>query len=232
MRRSTEWLYLLAPEEIAEIEEAGARFLADDPDLRSARARDYPLPRTAAGIAHWATELDAGRGFVLVRGLRSELYSDALSAAIFFLLGLHLGQPFEQNLYGDLFDHVVATTSKMMDDPTALSSRTRDRLNFHSDSSDVVGLMCLRGARQGGASVLISGATIYNEVVRRRPDLAPLMHGDWHYDWYRQDHDAPARYYTSPMVSIVDGVFSIYAGSNVIRSAQDYPETPRLTPEQ
>lgn len=229
---TTDWMYRLGEDELAELETVGARFLADDPDLRTAKAEDYPLPITSAGLARWAADMDTGRGFVLVRGLRSDLYSDGLSSAIFFVLGLHLGKPMAQNQLGDLFDHVVATSDKTMDDPTALSSRTRDRLNFHSDSSDVVGLMCLRGAKEGGASILISGVTIYNEVVRRRPDLAPLMYETWHYDWYRQNHGAPARYYSSPMVSFVDGVFSMYAGSNIIRSAQDYPEVPRMTARQ
>ncbi|OCC24493.1 taurine dioxygenase [Croceicoccus estronivorus] len=229
---STDWLYQLSNAEVMELETVGTKFLMDDPDLRTVTADRYPLPVTASALVAWMHDMDRGRGFVLVRGLRSELYSDALSAAIFFLLGLHLGRPMAQNQFGDLFDHVVATSDKTMDDPSALPSRTRDRLNFHSDSSDVVGLMCLRGAREGGASILISGVTIYNEVVRRRPDLAPLLYETWHYDWYRQDHDAPARYYSSPMVSFVDGVFSMYAGSNMIRSAQDYPEVPRMTPQQ
>jgi len=55
-----------------------------------------------------------------------------------------------------------------MDDPGALPSRVRDRLIFHSDSSDVVALMCLRGSKSGGASSLASGTTIYNEILRRR----------------------------------------------------------------
>ena len=205
IKQSTSWLYQLSLAEIAELEEVGARFLHEDPDLHYVKADNYALPTTAAGLRAWAADMDTGRGFVLVRGLRSELYSDALSAAIFFVLGLHLGEPMQQNRMGDLFDHVVATTNKTMDDPTALPSRTRDRLNFHSDSSDVVGLMCLRGAKSGGESILISGVTIYNEVVRRRPDLAHLLFEPWHYDWYRQDHDAPARYYSTPMVSFVDG---------------------------
>jgi len=137
-----------------------------------------------------------------------------------------------QNELGDSFDHVIATTNKLMSDPDALSSRTRDHLNFHSDSSDVVALMCLRGAKNGGASILISGATIYNEVLRRRPDLAPLLFQPWHYDWYKQDHSAPTRYYTSPMCSYAGGVFSMYAGSSMIRSAQQYPEVPRMTAQQ
>jgi hypothetical protein len=228
----TDWIYPLAEAEIGELEAVGARFLRDDPDLRFVQADEYPLPLTAAGLQAWGDAMDTGLGFVLVRGLRSHLYSDALSAAIFFLLGLHLGEPMRQNELGDAFDHVVATSNKDASDPGALGSRTTSRLNFHSDSSDVVALMCLRGAKEGGSSILISGATIYNEVLARRPDLAPLLFEPWHFDWARQDPDAPRRFYTSPIASHVDGVFSMYAGSRLLRTAQEYPEVPRMSAEQ
>ena len=228
----TDWIYELSPEEIAELEEVGARFLDDDPNLQSVTAAQYPLAVTARGLRRWAHDMDRGRGFVLVRGLRAQHYSDALSAAIFFVMGLHLGEPMRLNELGDLMDHVIATSDKRMSDPTALSSRVRDRLKYHSDSSDVVALMCLRGAKEGGASSLVSGTTLFNEILRRRPDLAPLMFEPWHYDWRKQDPDAPALYYSSPMCSHVDGVFSFYAGPGVIRSAQSYAEVPRLTAAQ
>ena len=78
----------------------------------------------------------------------------------------------------------------------------------------------------------MSGAQIYNEILERRPDLAPLMFEPLHWDWFRQDHNAPSRTYTSPIVSITDGVFSIYAGGLYVKTAQSYPEVPRLRPEQ
>ncbi len=68
--------------------------------------------------------------------------------------------------------------------------------------------------------------------MRRRPDLAPLLLEPFHWDWRRQDPDAPEATYTSPVVSNVDGVFSIYAGMSMIFAAQDYPGVPKLTDEQ
>ncbi|MBI5088019.1 MAG: TauD/TfdA family dioxygenase [Actinobacteria bacterium] len=228
----SEWIHVLTDEQVAEIEELGARFVADDPDLRTVQAADYPLASCTGAIEEWARAVDSGRGLVLVRGLRSDLYYDQLSAAIFYLLGLHLGEPMLQNSRFDLIDHVYATSDKTLDDPTALSARIRDVLPFHSDSSDIVALMCLRPARAGGASCLVSGAQIYNEILERRPALAPLMFEPLHWDWYRQDHHAPARTYTSPLASVQDGVFSIYAGGLYVKTAQDYPEVPRLRAEQ
>jgi len=226
------WIYRLSEAQLAELERLGARFVEETPDLRKVGKEDYPLVACAEAVAEWGRDVDYGRGFVLVRGLRTHLYSDPLSAAIYYILGLHMGDPIRQNEMGDLIDHIYATSDKTMDDPTALSSKVRDKLVYHSDSSDVVALMCLRPAREGGASCLVSGAEIYNEILRRRPDLAPLLLEPFHWDWRRQDHNAPSDTYTSPIVSLVDGVFSMYAGSLYILTAQEYPGVPQLTPDQ
>ena len=227
-----EWLYHFNEQQIAELESLGSRFVSDDPDLRFVQATDYPLDACAAAIQSWGADVDSGRGFVLVRGLRTDLYSDRLSAAIYYILGLHMGEPMRQNELGDLVDHVYATSDLSLEDPGARSSRIRDLLPFHSDSSDVVALMCLRPAKDGGASCLVSGAQIYNEILQRRPDLAPLLLEPFYWDWRRQDHNAPGNTYTSPVISLVEGTFSMYAGSLYILTAQDYPEVPRLSPEQ
>jgi hypothetical protein len=226
------WIYELQPAQVDELEQIGSRFLNEDPDLRFVQAEDYPLECCAAAVRSWRHDVDFGRGFVLVRGLRSDRYSDAMSSAIYYVLGLHMGDPIRQNEMGDLLDHIYATSDKMMDDPTALSSKVRDELVYHSDSSDIVSLMCLRGAKEGGLSCLVSGAEIYNEILRRRPDLAHLLLEPFIWDWRRQDHNAPADTYTSPVVSVEQGVFSMYAGSLYILTAQDYPGVPKLTEGQ
>jgi hypothetical protein len=232
LAKTTDWIYVLSDAEREELEALGRRFVADDPDLRTVTAADYPFDACTALNEECGRQMDSGRGFILVRGLRTEEYGDTLAAAIFFIMGLHLGTPIGQNQMGDLLDHVVATSNKTMADPGALPSRVRDRLPFHSDSSDVVALMCLRGAKEGGASSLVSGTTIYNEILRRRPDLAPLLFEPFHWDWRRQDPDSAELTYTSPIISYVDGVFSTYAGMSMIFSAQEYPGVPQLTPEQ
>ena len=157
LSQTTDWVYVLSDAERTELEEVGRKFLNDNPDLRTVVADDYPLDVCVPAVAQWGADMDTGRGFVLVRGLRTHEYSDALSGAIFFVVGLHLGVPMWQNELGDLIDHVIATSDKTMDDPTAMPSRVRDKLVFHSDSSDIVSLMCLRPSKSGGASSLVSG---------------------------------------------------------------------------
>lgn len=232
LSRQQDWIYRLSDAQVEELELLGTKLVEKDPDLRWIKPDEFALSKCLGAIEDWKHRMSYGHGFVLVRGLRTHLYSDALSAAIYYILGLHLGEPMRQNELGDVIDHVYATSNKSLDDPEALSAKIREKLPFHSDSSDVVGLMCLRPSREGGASCLVSGAEIYNEIVRRRPDLAPLLLEPFHWDWKRQDHDAPANTYTSPIISIVKGVFSMYAGSLYVLTAQNYPEVPRLTKDQ
>jgi hypothetical protein len=232
LEATDEWIYRLSAAQVEELEQLGVRFVEDNPDLRTVQAEDYPLAACAGAVDEWRRDVDFGRGFILVRGLRTLLYSDPLSAAIYYILGLHMGDPIRQNEMGDLVDHVYATSDKMMDDPTARSSKVRDKLVYHSDSSDIVALMCLRPAKAGGISCLVSGAQIYNEILARRPDLAPLLLAPFHWDWRRQDAEAPSDTYVSPVISMVDGVFSMYAGSLYIVTAQDYPGVPKLTEDQ
>jgi len=124
--KETDWIHLLSADELAELEAVGRRFLDEDPDLRTVRAEDYPLPVTTAAIGLWTEAMEHGRGFVLVRGLRTHQYSDALSASIFFLIGLHMGQPMRQTELGDMVQHVLATSDKTMNDPgTTIGSRER-----------------------------------------------------------------------------------------------------------
>ncbi|MDT3440102.1 MULTISPECIES: TauD/TfdA family dioxygenase [unclassified Pseudofrankia] len=231
LSRTDEWIFRLSGDQVAELEEAGRRFVADDPDLRFVTAAEYPLPVCAGAVRVFGADLDSGRGFVLIRGLRMDDYDDALAAAIFYLLALHLGEPMRQNLLGDVLDHIVGVSNKKYLEG-GLPSRTRDKLPFHSDSSDAVALMCLRPPAAGGLSSLVSGATVYNEVLARRPDLAPLLLEPWHYDWRRQDPNAPADTYTSPIVSWTQGTFSMYAGGDMIESAHRYPGVPPLTAAQ
>lgn len=232
MSKTDEWIYRLSADQIDELEQLAARFVIDDPDMRFVKAEDYPLAACADAIVDWRQNIESGRGFILIRGLRTDLYSDALSAAIYYLLGLHLGEPIRQTAEGDLVDHVYPTSDKMMDDITARPKRVRDSLVYHSDSSDIVGLMCLRTARSGGASCVVSAAEIYNEVLRRRPDLAHLFFEPFHFDWRAKDPKSAELTFQSTLVSWLDGVFSMYFGSTFVVSAPRHPGVPALTEDQ
>ena len=97
-------------------------------------------------------ELENGRGFSLLRGLPVERYSDEDIHIINYGIGLHMGEPVRQNARGDLLGlvmHVGDVTKK-----ETRVYQTNLYLPYHSDPSDVVGLLCVRKAKQGGVSSL------------------------------------------------------------------------------
>jgi hypothetical protein len=63
--------------------------------------------------------------------------------------------------------------------PTSRSYQHSGRLGYHSDPTDVVALLCVRPARSGGLSTIVSSVAVHNEIVRSRPDLAEVLYQPW-----------------------------------------------------
>ena len=125
----------------------------------------------AQRLARVHDELLDGRGFVLLRGLPVQAWGRRRSAIAFYGLGAHLGLARSQNAQGHVLGH-VRDLGLSSSDPNVRIYQTHDRQTFHTDSADIVGLLCLQTARRGGLSALVSSTTLYNELRARRPDLA------------------------------------------------------------
>lgn len=106
--------------------------------------------------------MENGRGFLLLRGLPIERYSDDEVRTIYYGIGLHLGSPVRQNPQGDLLGLVLVMHVGDVNDKQTRVFETNLYLPYHTDPSDVVGLLCLRKAKAGGMSSLVSSAFVEN----------------------------------------------------------------------
>jgi len=86
-----------------------------------------------------------------------------------------------QNAAGDLLGHVL-DTGRSIRDPSVRGYQTRVRLPYHTDGSDIVGLLCFGPARSGGQSSIVSSTAVYNEILRRRPELVDLLYQPFYFD--------------------------------------------------
>ena len=68
---------------------------------------------------------------------------------------LHLGTPVSQDAAGELLGHVRDERSRESG-PQVRLYRTRERQDFHTDGADIIGLLCLHGAKSGGESRIAS----------------------------------------------------------------------------
>jgi hypothetical protein len=227
-----DWIVPLAPEQIDELERARAAARATGRPLAALRREDFPLPRLAEQIAGFARELADGRGFLLLRGLPVERWGDDGSALVFWCLGLHLGCPGAQNPEGDLLGHVFDTGEEAAN-PHVRRYRTAGDIAYHCDLADAVGLLCLRAARRGGASRIASSVSVYNELLRRRPDLAPRLFEPFLLDARDEEKRAKAGsrppYFPVPPCRFAKGRLRTFYHSDYFRSVERHASAPRLT---
>jgi len=232
MARENEWLTYLSPDEIAELEAAAEGWMSGHKTdtLETPVVQDFPLPKLAPKLLELRQELIQGRGFALLRGLPVANYTEQESAIIFCGLGSHLGLARPQNARGDLLGH-VRDMGMSSQDPNVRVYQTNERQTFHTDSSDVVGLLCLNTAKTGGLSLLVSSSTIFNEMRERRPDLLHLLLGAIATDRRGEIPSGMLPYYLIPVLNYFEGNLTTIYQRQYIDSAQRFPDAPRLTSE-
>ncbi len=204
------WLYHFTPEDIAVIDAALATLKSRGRAFPAFGAADFPIDALLPRLRAWADELENGRGFKLLRGLPVARYSDAEIKAVTYGIGLHLGQPVCQNPRGDLLGEVMNVGD--VNDKNTRVYETNLYLPYHSDPSDVVGLLCVRKAAQGGLSSLVSVAAIYNQILQRHPELLGL--------YYRPTYFA---HLCEPQPSL-SPIFSVHQGKLSCRYLRQYIE--------
>lgn len=229
--RQSDWMARLSPDQIVELERAADTVQARGLSLGEVRREDFPLPTLAPVIAAWARELADGRGFVLVRGLPVARWGDERAALVYWALGQHLGEPGAQNPDGELLGHVVDTGEDAAN-PYVRRYRTAGDIAYHCDLADVVGLLCLRTARRGGASRIASSVTVYNELLRRRPDLVERLYEPFCLD--TRDEQGSGRLPYVPVVPcrFAAGTLRTFYHSDYFRSAVRHAEVPPFTDDE
>ncbi len=226
LRRQQDWVEQFSTAELEEIEAALKAAQNTDKPLEALRAADFPLPGLNHKIAQWRDTLRSGRGFVVLRGLPVERWGEENCERFFWCLGWHLGLPGAQNRFGELLGH-VRDTGVDPDDPSVREYRTRLNISFHCDAADVVGLMCLKTAKQGGESRIASSVTIYNELLKQNLPVERLFRPfllDAHAEGGLQTFPVtPCRYY--------NGVLRTFYHSGYFRSAARYDGVAPLSAE-
>ena len=232
MGRENEWIMELSPNEITELDAAGERWDSSHRtgDIETIIVNDFNLPTLGPKLLELRDELIHGRGFALLRGLFTTNYTEREAAIIFCGLGSHLGLARPQNAKGHLLGHVrdMGMTSN---DPNVRIYQTKERQTFHTDSTDVVGLLCLSTAKSGGLSLLVSSNTIFNEMRKLRPDLLPFLMGPIATDRRGEIPPGMLPYYLIPVFNYYEGYLTAIYQRQYIESAQRFPDAPRLTPE-
>ncbi len=229
MRSRTDWVVPFTPEDLAELDAAVRAHRAGGKALGEITPTNFKLPGLAAKLAQVSDELLNGRGFLVLRGFQVDV-TDIEAAAIAYLgVGSHLGSFRSQNAKGHLLGHVKDLGLDITNPKVRYYQTTRE-LEYHTDSCDIVGLICLKTAQEGGESRLCSSTTLYNEMLKRRPDLVPLLFNPFPTDRRGEIPPGMKPWFDMPVFHWHAGKLSAIYSGQYIRSAQEnFPEARRLS---
>lgn len=227
-KRPAEWTYRLSPAEIAEIETATTNL--DGRDIAAISQADFPLPTLGPVLARLRGEVLNGRGFVLIRGLPVENRPIAKSATAYWGVGTYFGNARSQNAMGHVLGH-VRDLGLSSQDPNVRIYQTTERQNFHTDSCDIVALLCLKTAKAGGLSSLTSSMSVYNVMAQRHPDLVWRLFQPMPTDRRGEVPEGKRPWFETPIYNDHHGLLSAIYAPHYVRSSQRFPEAPRLAAE-
>jgi Taurine catabolism dioxygenase TauD, TfdA family len=169
---------------------------------------DFELQACRKMMAQVKQVLDDGPGFVIIDKLPVSEYGVRDSEAVYWILSQLVARPVAQSWDGKLL-YDVRDRGK----PPGNGVRpdiTNAEQNFHTDNSynlyapDYVALLCLHPAMEGGVSSIVSFYTIYNEILKRNPELLPRLYRPYLFDRQREHAPNDAAVLSHPLFQTVD----------------------------
>ena len=125
----------------------------------------------------------------MLKGLPTHGLSEDEYRLLTWGVGLNFGVATPQGKSSQLISEVrnIGTVYRSAKGGRGYSSRAG--LDFHSDGSDISVLTCLRAAKSGGQSRIVSSVRAYNLMIERAPEAAAVLFKDY---WFtRQGEEAP-----------------------------------------
>ncbi|CAI6338434.1 unnamed protein product [Periconia digitata] len=181
-----DWTLQLSPDDLQELQTALRHFqgLGKPPGYVSQET--FPLDKLHSKLREVSTEIHDGFGFKVVRGLPIDKYTREEALVVYAGLASHVaptrgrqdhkwdGKPADVAV-----NHIKDMTAKVDTSKIGAPAYTTDKQVFHTDSGDIIALLCLETAAEGGLSKLSSSWRVYNELAETRPDLIKTLAEPW-----------------------------------------------------
>jgi len=229
------WKYVLKDEDIVDLKHMALsvrqQINSDPNQLLGLSKAAFDIGSFSQRLATLFSELKAGLGIALIKGLPVD-EMDAIDVAIIYWgIGLHLGEATANNPEGDMLGHIT-DLGKTQKDANSRGYQTREAMDYHCDQSDIVGLICLRTAKSGGVSRIASSVAMYNELLRTSPAHASVLTEPLYWSKMGEYAEGEQPFYQSPVFNFIDGQCCISFGPTHIEKGHALPDTPDLTQMQ
>src|SRR5690242_6707097 len=192
------------PAHLAAIDELMARVEPLGLPFHAIRREHFSHPALDRDLAALLHRIKTGPGLVIMRGFPVDKYDPERMQSLYWGIGTHFGHGCSQSADGDYLGHVTNVQK-------ASRGYTTDReLNLHTDSAEIVGLLCVRNAKEGGLSIYASSLKVHEIIAREHPEYVPVLERGFHCDRRGEEapDDEPITPYRVPVFSTKDGVLS------------------------
>ena len=228
--QTEDWIEYLDDNDLADIGTAIAADNIQNKDIGALTQQDFDFGNLGQRLLVFRDEILAGRGFVVLRGLPVHQWRHQDVIRAYWGISTWLGDAVSQNASAHLLGHVINQRSTVSQS-TRLYQTDRS-LAYHSDSCDIVGLLCIRTARHGGASSIASSAAIHNHLLAEEPAALETLYSEFICDRYDEIPAGKLAYYPVRVFNEIEGKLVCCGMDPDIRSAQRLQDVAALTAEQ
>ena len=192
------------PAHLAAIDEVMEKLAGDKRPFHEIRKRDFSHPALDDDLAAVLAEIKNGPGILVIRGFPVDKYTADEMQTVYWGIGTHFGLGCSQSADGDYLGHVTNVAK-------ASRGYTTDReLSLHTDSAEIVGLLCVRDAKEGGMSIYASSLKVHEIVSREHPEYLAVLERGFRCDRRGEEapEDDPVTPYRVPVFSEAGGLLS------------------------
>jgi len=225
-----DWIVQLSANEVDEIQAAVDASMQSDKPIGSLERGDFAFRSFGDRLLSLKDDILTGKGFTLLRGLPATEWSDEQLVRAYWGIGTWIGDPVSQNAKAHLLGHVIDQRSEKSGNTRIYQTNLAQP--FHSDSCDIVGLLCLRTAKEGGESSIASSAAIHNALLAANPDALKQLYGAFDCDRYGEIPAGKQAHYAVQIFTNIDDHLICCAMDPDIRSAQRLDDVATLTSAQ
>lgn len=213
-----DWLFPLTPDCRDELNAIVADLRRKPQPAEEINAAQLPIPACRALMRRVQAALDDGVRFAVVDRLPMDDISDDEAKALYWILSSLLARPVQQKLTGTLIYDVHDTGKKATPGSGVRPDQTNMEQFFHNDNSynttqpEYVALLCVRPAKTGGVSQVISFYTLHNELLRAHPEVVPRLYKPVWFDRQKEYLPGEAAVLSAPIFSAHDGRLKVRMG--------------------
>lgn len=190
---------------------------------------NFPLHSLSERLRNISKELEVGMGAVMISNMPVDCYSIEDMGIIYAGINAYIGRWVPQSSAGLRsksrgFGLPLGRVEAEMSGNTPKNGlQANNYFRLHTDRCDVITLMCIRAASEGGMSRVCSAVRVHNTMLKESPNLCRRLYEPYHRIWEGQNG-----YFSLPVWSVHNGRFTTQVAPSYIENAQLLPEVPKL----